>query len=698
MRQHFLPAAPTSLPCSDFPNPAGAFYSAIYAAALSTVPDMKNGLKPSHATKFFVIERKQISNKIGRVPIMRQPCNFIPIFLVNVMIKQDKRPVRSAAGTGVNSSRPAKGYSEQFEEIQDIIAHLRVTALFQPVIDLANGRIFGYNGMIRGPSNSLLHSPLRLFNQAKRLGLYRQLENLCCKLMADRFFELQLPGMLFLTRSSEVFSGNELNSDDFVGIIRQSGLEPKRIAVELTEDSMPNDFDPARMRNLISHYDSLGFQVALDDPGEYLSNLDPRQKSRPVYVKIDRYIIQDIDKNPAKNQFVRSLLEIAARAGCLVIADGIETRTELLIAREMGIPLGQGCYLARPDEKPFPAIAAEAVKANSGLTFASREQGGNTDRVGLVERKLLIKAPFFTADTNNEDVFRVFEKNTHLDAMAVVKDGKAIGMIIRSVLIDRFARPYRRELYGKKPCTKFMDANPLIVDKNITIQDLVYLVAGDRRHLSNGYILTENGYYLGIGTGHDLIREITEMQIQAARYANPLTGLPGNLPIDEHIDELLAGQHPFCVCYCDLDSFKPFNDVYGFSKGDEMIQMTAKILTEICDPELDFLGHIGGDDFIALFRSPNWEERCQQALERFGDAIKPFFSLNDCERGGYVTENRHGKEEFHALTSLSIGAVKVEPGLFNSHMEVSSIAAEAKKKAKKIPGNSLYVNQRRYAE
>lgn len=611
------------------------------------------------------------------------------------MKKQGERQVQSVANTGIDSGRLTKSRSAQLEEFQDIIAHQRLTALFQPVIDLANGRIFGYNGLIRGPSNSLLHSPLRLFNLAKRFGQYRQLENLCCKLMAERFVELQLTGMLFLARSSEEFAGHELKTDDFVEIIRQTGLEPQQIVLELTENSLPYDFDLARQQNLISLYGSLGFQVALDCPGECLSNLDPCLESSPVYVKFDRYLIQDIDKNPAKNQFVRSLLETATRAGCRVIADGIETHTELLLAREMGIPLGLGCHLARPDEKPSPAIAAEAVKAISVLTATPGEKGDDTNRVGLVERKLLIKAPFFTVDTNNEEVFRVFEKNLHLDAMAVVKEGKAVGMIIRSVLIDRFARPYRRELYGKKPCTKFMDADPLIVDKNITIQDLVYLVAGDRRHLSNGYILTENGSYLGIGTGHDLIREITEMQIQAARYANPLTGLPGNLPIDEHIDKLLAGRHPFCVCYCDLDSFKPFNDVYGFSKGDAMIQMTAKILTESCDPELDFLGHIGGDDFIALFRSPDWEKRCHLALERFGETIKPFFSADDCERGGYVTENRHGKEEFHALTTLSIGAVKVEPGLFNSHMEVSSIAAEAKKKAKKMPGNSLYVNQRR---
>ena len=119
---------------------------------------------------------------------------------------------------------------------------------------------------------------------------------------------------------------------------------------------------------------------------------------------------------------------------------------------------------------------------------------------------------------------------------------------------------------------------------------------------------------------------------------------------------------------------------------------------EQCDQEMDFVGHIGGDDFIVLYRSTDWEMRCKTILERFGGEVLSFFNPQDVARGGYVTENRRGEKEFHNLTSLSIGALPVKPKVFKSHRDVAVVATEAKKMAKKMHGNSLYINQRDYAK
>jgi len=234
-----------------------------------------------------------------------------------------------------------------------------------------------------------------------------------------------------------------------------------------------------------------------------------------------------------------------------------------------------------------------------------------------------------------------------------------------------------------------MDTSPLIVEKDMSIQELSHtIVEADRHHLSNGFIIADQGQYLGMGTGHDLVREITQMQISAARYANPLTLLPGNEPINEQIALLLQGGAEFFACYCDLDHFKPFNDVFGYHSGDNVIQLTGKILSNVCDSDHDFIGHIGGDDFIILFQSADWEARCQSALDRFANDILEFFSAEDRVREGYIAKDRHGEEVFYPLTSLSIGVVQVEPCKQASHHKISAAAAEAKKQAKGIPATA----------
>src|SRR5690606_24644138 len=189
-------------------------------------------------------------------------------------------------------------------------------------------------------------------------------------------------------------------------------------------------------------------------------------------------------------------------------------------------------------------------------------------------------------------------------------------------------------------------------------------------------------------------REITQMQIHAARYANPLTQLPGNVPINEHIEALLESESPFAVCYVDLDNFKPFNDLYSYRKGDEIIQITAKLLRECADADTDFVGPLGGDDFIVVFKSQDWLSRCQHVLDSFAGETAPFYRSEHVEAGGYVTENRQGIEVFHPLVSISLGVVKVSTALPYSSYQIAEFAALAKSEAKKIAGNSLFIERR----
>lgn len=608
-----------------------------------------------------------------------------------------KEPQLSTAAPDLTISNSVLSANDQDDHVahrlREIIMHRQLTPLFQPIIRMQTGEIIGYEGLIRGPSDSPLHSPLNLFKVARACNLSVEVEHLCRRITLEKFAELQLPGKLFLNVSPECLVQPDVRHGETLGYIHEVGINPERVIIELTESHPTYDYD--LLREAVTHYRAMGFVIAIDDLGEGFSSLRLWSEIRPEYVKIDMHFVQGINQDPIKLQFVRSIQEIAEKSGTVVIAEGIETDAELLMIRDLGVAFGQGYKIARPHANPATALSADlrTLLRQNSVTIYPHETGRGHEV--LTASKLLRPVKAVSPDVHNNRIYEMFNNDPTLEIIPVVSNGIPIGLITRTNLIDRFARPYLRELHGKKSCTLFMDDNPLITDKSTALHALSQIIVdADRHHLFNGFIITDGGQYIGMGNAHDLMREITEMQINAARYANPLTLLPGNVPIDEHVDRLLENGTRFCVCYVDLDHFKPYNDVYGYRKGDDVLRLTGKMLSGHCDPERDFVGHIGGDDFIILFQSEDWEQRCRTIMDVFAAAIPDFYTEEHRRKGGYISEDRRGKKVFHTLATISLGLLKVEPGLYGSHHQIAAAAADAKKQAKKIPGNSLFIDRR----
>jgi diguanylate cyclase (GGDEF)-like protein len=578
------------------------------------------------------------------------------------------------------------------QRLHEIVEHQRLNALFQPILDISTAQVVGYEGLIRGPSDSPLHSPVTLFKAAREHNRVAEVEYLCRRIVLESFARLGSQGKVFLNISPDVLLQQDWKTGQTLKFIEEIGLQPQQVIIEITENAPTTDYQ--LLREAAHHYRNMGFEIAIDDLGEGFSGLRLWSELRPNYIKIDMHFIQGINLDPLKLQFVRSIQEIANKSGARVIAEGIETEAELIAVRDLGIAFGQGYHIARPNPKPELKLSPEISQILIGSNFSGSQRYLSNHRATVA--KLIKQVPPVDPECHNDDVYAIFEKHPKLYSIPVVRSGLPLGIIARDTMIDRFARPFHRELYGRKPCEMMMDKSALIIDTTTTIHALSDLIlASEPHHLSMGFIITDDkGNYVGMGSGHDLLRLITKMQISAARYANPLTLLPGNVPINEHIDCLLQENLPFVACYFDLDHFKPFNDVYGYQKGDEIIQMSGGLLKEICDPDRDFLGHIGGDDFIILFQSADWERRCRTLLARFSENVPSFYNENDRMRGGIETEDRQGKRGFQPMVSFSIGSVLVESATFHSHHEVSAAAAVAKKQAKKIPGNSLFVERR----
>ena len=181
------------------------------------------------------------------------------------------------------------------------------------------------------------------------------------------------------------------------------------------------------------------------------------------------------------------------------------------------------------------------------------------------------------------------------------------------------------------------------------------------------------------------------------RRISALTGLPGNVQIHAELKKRIANKGEFSVLYLDLDNFKTYNDVYGFLRGDEIIEFTANIILKCIHeifPEGSFVGHIGGDDFIAIVPSVEIDEVCQSILATFDRDVERFFTDDDLERGYIEVANRKGVLEQFPLTSLSIGVVIGEKGRFSNILEIGEIGAQVKHVAKSIMGSSYAIDRR----
>ena len=182
------------------------------------------------------------------------------------------------------------------------------------------------------------------------------------------------------------------------------------------------------------------------------------------------------------------------------------------------------------------------------------------------------------------------------------------------------------------------------------------------------------------------------------RTVSPLTALPGNVQIQTELKKRLLRKDTFHVLYIDLDNFKAFNDLYGFVKGDEIIKLTARIITKnihVLEDSDVFVGHIGGDDFIAIVdENVDYDVVCQNIIAEFDKEVLKYFNDIDIERGYIEVTNRKGIIEQFSLTSISIGVVVADKKRFSNTLEIGEVGAQVKHLAKTTMGSSYAIDRR----
>ena len=463
------------------------------------------------------------------------------------------------------------------------------------------------------------------------------------------------------------------------------------MVIELTEDYPTLDFQVVHEALML--YRSMGCRIAIDDLGEGFASLRLWSELKPEYVKADKHFVTGISEDPVKMQFLRAIQHIAENSASQVIAEGIENAADFKVVKDIGIACGQGWFIGRPAENPDGKLPPEAERAQADARVpvvpAPRLRAGTEPRAHDFVRAV-------DAATPQASLGSLLDRFTHSPKLAAIPVSGTAGIegVVSRAWLDLARVSLEAQKLRARPCIEFADRAPIKVEAGLDLASLTaILVESDVRRMSEGFVITSSGRYLGMGTSGDVMRSLQSSRVLAARYTNPLTLLPGQVPINQHLERLLGGHVPFTAWFIEVDQMRGLNDSQGFSAGDALIHATARLVESVCEHGIDFAGHFTGSRFVLLMQSDDWQARSERLLADFPPVMEAHIPAKELERGYFTVKRRDGREYVRPMPKLVIGILPVLPGVFESRHEVVAVAKRAAEKAQAQPTSAIYVDQ-----
>jgi DNA-binding response OmpR family regulator len=301
---------------------------------------------------------------------------------------------------------------------------------------------------------------------------------------------------------------------------------------------------------------------------------------------------------------------------------------------------------------------------------------------------------------DDEDIVRFVEVNLRLEGFEVhtVGDGEAALQATHDLSPDLVLLDIMMpKLDGFEVCQRLRaDSRTkhvsviMLTAKSLSADKVVGLTAG-----ADDYMIKPFDPIELVARVKSALRRSREM-----RGLNPLTRLPGNVEVQHEVTKRVDGGTPFALLYIDLDNFKPFNDHYGFLRGDEVIKLLGRCTIEALETygmEGSFAGHVGGDDFVAITHPDKAESVAQDLIERFDRSVIEYYDPGDAAEGGIDVPDRQGNMHRYGVVTVSIGIATNALRPISSHWEASEIATEMKQFAKRDTGSSFAIDRRRAA-
>lgn len=310
----------------------------------------------------------------------------------------------------------------------------------------------------------------------------------------------------------------------------------------------------------------------------------------------------------------------------------------------------------------------------------------------MIIGEVIENVPCIDESVKNKEVDVLFTQSPTLRGIVVVCDGRPIGQITRTHFYQKIGTRYGYNLFMGRQSQLVIKNNPLMVESDVPITEVS--TASMQRPVEDLYddvVVTKDGLFLGVVSIRELLLKLVETQVAIASFLNPLSSLPGNKLIDDMLEKALLFPK-YSLIYFDLDHFKAYNDTYGFNKGDKILLYLTDILKRNVAGSEEFLGHIGGDDFVAVLPHYAVGSICQIIMDEFDAKIKDFYEPEDLLQ--LQVPNRVGELEPFSCTSISIAVITNENQQFETVEQLSDAVARLKKICKKISGSCYLINEK----
>ncbi|WP_291440155.1 GGDEF domain-containing protein [Desulfovibrio sp.] len=620
-----------------------------------------------------------------RQPPFKSPSSGHEPFVLCPAPRPLEKPLAAMRAAARAAARATALAAEERQALWDILHNKSIHSVLQPVVSLRDSSVLGYEALGRGPVGSPLGNPEALINAALRHGRMLELEHLF-RYSALRAARQLAPGIrLFLNVNPNIIQDPHFGVGFTKEYLTRFAISAEDIVFEITERESVDNL--RGFKKIIEHYKAQNYKISIDDAGAGYSGLNLISDVQPHFIKLDMCLIRGVDKDLTRQALIKSMQDFAALTNTRIIAEGIETEEELATLISFDVPYGQGYFIQRPAPAPQPIDARVTRIIHRENKIKNRFFGARVHKfhVRHITRPGVAVPPSLPV----LEATAYLERDENLQGLCVVHEGRPVGVVMRHQLHRQLSGRFGFSLFAGKSVASVMDEDFLAVDHQTTI-DIVSRQAmrRDNNKIYDFVTVTRNGCHTGIVTVRELLEKSIELEVANARQLNPLSELPGNALIDIELERLARLGQDRRVLYFDIDNFKAYNDKYGFKNGDRVLKRLASIIAENM-PQGDFVGHIGGDDFIAVTSLSRAQDICLSILNAFEQGVAAFYTTEDLHNGWMESKNRQQQKERFPLMSLTI--VGVRSCRFKSGFALARAAASLKKRCKQLPGsNSMF--------